>query len=90
VFIVLVIAHIFIGVIFPFRWPAVRGEFHRRLEHRLQTDLENTYMPLPDEVAGNLLQERRHVEKLIGDTREALAWLTQREQAASIAKLYGN
>ena len=90
VLIVLVIAHIFIGVVFPFRWSAVRGEFHRRLERRLQSDLENVYQPLPDEVAGQLLLERRQVEKLAGEAREALDWLRQREQAATIAGLYGN
>lgn len=90
VLIVLVIAHMLIGIIFPFRWPAVRGEFHRRLERRLKVDLENAYLPLPDDVATNLLRERRSLDKLIGDTGEALGWLTQREQAASVATLYGN
>jgi energy-coupling factor transporter ATP-binding protein EcfA2 len=90
VLIVLVIAHIFIGLIFPFRWPSVRGEFHRQLERRLRSELETTYLPIPGDVAGALQQERRQVDKLIAETRESLDWLRQREQAARIAKLYGD
>ena len=57
---------------------------------RLLADLENTYTPLPDEVAAGLLRERRQMETLIRETGETFDWLRQREQAASIAKLYGN
>jgi hypothetical protein len=86
---VLVILHIFISLVLPVRWQAIRGEFQRQLERRLQKELENAYGSIPSDVAEELRQERRQVEQLLKETREVAAWLGQREQAASIAGLYG-
>jgi hypothetical protein len=36
-----------------------------------------------------LLGERRQVEQFLGEIREVSGWLEKREQAASIAGLYG-
>jgi energy-coupling factor transporter ATP-binding protein EcfA2 len=86
---VLVILHILITVLLPLRWSAIRGEFQRRLEARLTEEMENVYDPLPGQVAEALRTERQQVEQLLGETQEVAGWLEQREQAASIAGLYG-
>jgi hypothetical protein len=86
---VLVILHILITWLLPLRWSAIRGEFQRRLEARLTEEMENVYDPLPGRVAESLRAERQQVEELLGETREVAGWLEQREQAASIAGLYG-
>jgi hypothetical protein len=81
--------HILIVLVLPVRWSAIRGEFQKQLERRLQKELENAYGSIPLDVAEELRQERRQVEQLLGENREIAAWLSQREQAASIAGLYG-
>ncbi len=87
---VLVILHILIALLLPLRWPAIRGEFRRELQERIQKELEKTYRPLPGELAETLTAERELVHKLVGQVREVATWLEQREQSASIASLYGN
>ncbi len=49
--IVLVILHLLITLLLPLRWPAIRGEFRRRLEERIQQELESIYTPIPGDVA---------------------------------------
>jgi energy-coupling factor transporter ATP-binding protein EcfA2 len=87
--VVLVIMHLLIVLLLPVRWAAIRGEFQRRLQNRVQNELESAYRLIPTEVAQGLHLERRQIEHLLSDTREVTAWLGQREQAASIAGLYG-
>jgi hypothetical protein len=89
VLLVLIILHVLVALFLPLRWPAIRGEFQRRLERRLHTDLEQAYTAVPKEVAETLKAERGQVERLLGDVREVTGWLEQREQAASIAAMYG-
>jgi energy-coupling factor transporter ATP-binding protein EcfA2 len=86
---VLVLLHIAIALVMPMRWPAMRGEFLRHLERRLQTELQSVYAPIPDDVADIMQQERRQLQRLTAETGEVAVWLQQREQAASIAGLYG-
>ncbi|GIW79222.1 MAG: hypothetical protein KatS3mg105_1029 [Gemmatales bacterium] len=88
--IVLIILHIVIAVVMPMRWPAMRGEFHRRLERRLRSELNEAYSAIPGEVAEQLRGEREQVEALIRQTREVIDWLAQREHASTIAGLYGS
>jgi hypothetical protein len=87
--IVLIILHFLIALVLPLRWNAIREEFARRLGRRLQEDLEQVYLELPADVAEALKKERQQVEQLQGEVREVAAWLEKREQAASIAGLYG-
>jgi energy-coupling factor transporter ATP-binding protein EcfA2 len=87
--IVLIILHLLIAVILPLRWAAIREEFERQLGRRIQDDLEQVYLELPGEVAEALRKERQQVEQLLGEVREVTGWLEKREQAASIAGLYG-
>jgi energy-coupling factor transporter ATP-binding protein EcfA2 len=88
--VVLVILHLLISLLLPLRWPAIRGEFRRRLEERIGQELESIYAPIPGDVAQALRDERRQVEKLLTETREVASWLHEREQSASIAGLYGH
>ena len=88
--IVLVMLHVLIVLLLPVRWAAIRGEFQRRLQLRVQSELESVYAAIPAEVAEALRAERRQIEHLLRDTREVTTWLEQREQAASIAGLYGH
>ena len=88
--IVLVILHVLIGLLLPLRWNAIRGDFRRRLWQRLREDLEGVYAQIPGDVAEALRAERRQVEQLLADTKEIAQWLEEREQAASVAGLYGS
>jgi len=87
---VLVLLHISIALVMPMRWPAMRGEFLRHLERRLQTELQSVYAPIPGDVALVLRQERRAVEQMATQTREVATWLQQREHDANIEGLYGS
>src|SRR5262249_47614278 len=89
VLLVLIILHVLIGVFLPLRWPTIRGEFHKQLEERMRVEMEQIYAAVPEELAEALKAERRKVEHLLSETREVTGWLEQREQAASIAGLYG-
>jgi hypothetical protein len=86
---VLVVLHLVIGLVLPLRWPAIRGEFRRRLEERIRQELEAIYGPIPEDVAQGLREERRLIEKIAAETAEVASWLHEREQSASIAGLYG-
>ncbi len=88
--VVLVALHLLISLLLPLRWPAIRGEFRRRLEERIRQELQSIYEPIPGDVAQALRDERRAVEKLAADTAEVASWLHQREQSASISGLYGH
>src|SRR5262245_22008429 len=82
---VLVIMHLVITLLLPMRWSTIRGEFQRRLEDHLRGGLESVFLPIPGEVAEALKSERAEVERLLAETGEVAVWLTEREQAASIA-----
>jgi hypothetical protein len=87
---VLVILHVLISLLLPFRWSAIRGEFQKQLGQRLQQELETTYGPLAEDLARQLIEERTATDRLVGEVNEVASWLQQREQAVSIAGLYGN
>jgi hypothetical protein len=87
---VLVLLHVVITLLLPFRWAKIRGEFARKLEIRLKQELENVYEPIPGEIAAALRTERRQVEKLMSEVGEVSSWLQAREKSASIEGLYGH
>ncbi len=88
--VVLVVLHILISLLLPLRWSAIRDEFHKHLEQRLRQELETAFLSAPDAVVQALQAERTQVEKLATQAKEVGSWLEQREQASSIAGLYGN
>jgi len=88
-FSVCIILHLFVALLLPLRWQAIRDEFQRQLTYILQAELLAAYGGIPQAVAEQLLLERRHVEQLLHDTSEVQKWLHERELAASIDSLYG-
>jgi hypothetical protein len=86
---VCVILHVFVALLLPLRWQAIRDEFQRQLTGILQSELIGAYHGIPQKVADQLLVERRRVEQLLHDTDEVQKWLRERELAASIDSLYG-
>jgi 50S ribosome-binding GTPase len=85
----MVVLHLLIELLLPMRWPAIRGEFRRRLNKRLVESLHDAYAPIPGDVAAALVEDRKRVEQLQADVGEVAEWLAQREQAANIQGLYG-
>jgi hypothetical protein len=86
---VLVVLHILITFVFPIRWPAIRGEFQHRLGAKVRAEYARAYLPLPGEVAGELIGERKRVDGLLDETRQVADWLRERESAAHVSELYG-
>jgi energy-coupling factor transporter ATP-binding protein EcfA2 len=86
---VIVVLHLLILLLLPVRWPAIRGEFRRRLEARLEAELDRVYLPISGEVAAGLRDERAQVDELLADTKQVADWLAERQQAARVAELYG-
>jgi hypothetical protein len=89
VLLVMIILHVFISLFLPLRWPAIRGEFQRLMEGRVHTELQQAYGSVPTEVAETLKSERTQVEEMTAKVTEVSRWLEQRDQAASIAAMYG-
>ena len=88
IFLLLIMMHIVISLVLPLRWQAIRGT-GEHLEARLQAELEKAYGPVPREVAKQLLEERKEVDRLLREVQEVGSWLQQREQSANIEELYG-
>jgi hypothetical protein len=86
---VMILLHMFIAIFLPLRWQAIRSEFEHQLEDRLRDELEAAYCQLPGDIARAMVDEQKQVDKFLGDIREVSGWLNEREQAASIAGLYG-
>jgi hypothetical protein len=86
----LVMLHLIIIFVLPLRWSKIRSEFHDLLEERLKKALSGAFVPIPQDRADALNNERRDIDKLVAQVREVAAWLEQRQQAANIQGLYGN
>jgi hypothetical protein len=87
--VVVVVFHLLILMLLPVRWPAIRGEFRKRLEARLAEELDRAYLPIPTDLAAALLEERKQVDQLVANVKEITEWLGVRQQAARVAELYG-
>lgn len=88
--VVFLVLHLLIHVLLPLRWNTIRDEFHRQLEGRVRQELEAVFLDVPGDLAGKLVEDRKRVEKLVGETREVASWLMKREQSASVTGLYGH
>src|SRR6185295_17318004 len=86
---VCIILHVFVALLLPLRWQAIRDEFQRQLTATLHTELVSVYEGIPQSVAEQLMVERRRIEQLLHDTKEVQSWLQQREKAASVDSMYG-
>ena len=88
--VVVVAFHLLILMLLPVRWPAIRGEFRKRLDARLTEEFERAYTPIPGDLAAALQEERKQVDQLIANVKEINEWLTVRQKAAQVAELYGS
>src|SRR5262249_51791003 len=86
---VMIVLHVLIAVALPLRWHAIQGAFQKQLEQRLEQELREAFARIPDDTLEGLREDQRRIEKLLGDVREVTSLLEQREQAATIAGLYG-
>jgi energy-coupling factor transporter ATP-binding protein EcfA2 len=75
---VMILLHVIIAIFLPLRWQAIRSEFEHQLEIRLQDELETAYCRLPGDLAGAMVDERRQVDKFLGEVREVSGWLAER------------
>jgi hypothetical protein len=87
--VVFIILQVLIAVLLPLRWSAIRDEFRKQLQDRLRRDLEEVYSAVPGDLAQELHEERRRVDKLVKDTREVGSWLEKREESVKTSGLYG-
>ncbi len=87
---VVIVFHLLVLMLLPVRWSAIRGEFTRTLGSRFQDELDRAYLPLPNDVAAELVSERNEVDALQADGRQVADWLAVRQQAARIGELYGS
>jgi hypothetical protein len=86
---VIIVLHLLMLLLLPIRWPAIRSEFRKRLDHRQAEELDRVFLPIPGEIAAALQEERKQVDQLVADTKQVGDWLAERQQAAHVAELYG-
>jgi energy-coupling factor transporter ATP-binding protein EcfA2 len=85
----LVLLHVLVTLVFPVRWPAIREQFHDRLEGKLNAEYERAYLSVPGEVAAAVGEERAAVDVLRHEAEQVARWLADRESAAHVGELYG-
>jgi len=85
----LILLHVLIGSLLPVRWATIREDFRERLDEKLTDQLHGVFVPIPDEIAGVIREEKRQAEALAAETNQVAAWLSAREQAAHVGELYG-
>lgn len=88
--VVLILLQLLTAVLLPMRWSAVREQFDQQLTAHIDEVLQRTYGAIPGDTANALLQERAHVETLLSAVREVSTWLAEKQQAVTVAGLYGN
>jgi hypothetical protein len=86
----LVLMQVLVTLLLPMRWAAIRSEFRRQLERRLEAQLKETYLPIPGDIAIALARERKQIEELRGEVVQVSRWLEERQQAANIKGMYGS
>jgi hypothetical protein len=84
----LVLLHVVIALLLPIRWSAIRGEFRDRLCEKLRDEFQRAFLPVPDEVALAVRNEKKQAEQLASEVQQVAAWLEEREQAAQVSELY--
>jgi hypothetical protein len=86
---VLMAFHVLIHLLLPLRWPAIRGQFLRRLATETHDRMAAAYLPAPAQVAAEVAAERTRVEALIRQVQELSNLLAARRQSAGIDAMYG-
>ena len=85
----LVFVHVLIAVALPVRWASIREQFRNRLTRKLHDELNRAFLPVPDDIAAAVRDEKRQAEALATETKQIADWVNEREQAAHVAELYG-
>jgi hypothetical protein len=88
--VVIVVFQLLIVLLLPVRWPAIRERFRSKLEEKLVAELKRAYLPVPDDLAAGLTDERKQIDTLIAETKQVSAWLAERQHAAQVGELYGS
>ncbi len=86
---VLILMQVVISIALPVKWAAIRGEFQSRLERKLREEFGRVFLPIPNEIATAVKEERVQAEKLASETKQVADWLSEREHAAHVGELYG-
>lgn len=86
---VLVLVQLAVSVFLPVRWSRIRGQFQERLREKLAAELNAVFLPVPDDIAAAVRDEKRQTELLVTETKQIADWLTEREQASHVGELYG-
>jgi hypothetical protein len=86
---VIIVLHFVVLLLLPVRWPAIRSEFRKYLGERMAEEMDRAYLVIPGEVAAAIGEERKQVDTLIVETKQVSDWLSERQQAARVAELYG-
>ena len=86
---VLVLIHLAVAVFLPVRWSSIRGQFQDRLREKLTAELNAVFLPVPDDIAAAVRDEKRQAEALVTETKQIADWLSEREQASHVGDLYG-
>jgi energy-coupling factor transporter ATP-binding protein EcfA2 len=87
--VVIVVFQLLILLLLPVRWPAIRDRFRDKLNERLEAELKRSYLPVPDDIAAALREERQQIDQLVAETKQVSAWLAERQHAAQVGELYG-
>jgi hypothetical protein len=85
----LVFVHILIAFALPVRWSSIREQFRTRLVGKLHGELTRAFVPIPDDIATAIREEKRQIESLVSETKQIADWVNEREQASHVADLYG-
>jgi energy-coupling factor transporter ATP-binding protein EcfA2 len=86
---VLVLLHVLVSVLLPVKWPGIRADFRRHLEAKLLDEFRSVYSPVPGDVAVAVASDRVRGNELLGEVRQVLTWVREKERKANVAELYG-
>jgi 50S ribosome-binding GTPase len=84
----LIIFHMLILFFLPLRWPAIRGDFQRRLSKRVLAELQGAYGAIPGQVVAALNSERKQIDELRTEAHRLVTWLQGQEHAHTVQALY--
>lgn len=88
IFFGMLILFVVIQVALPVRWLAIRGAISKRLRLAMKEEMQGAYLALPERLAQQLAEQRRHIEALEGQTKELADWLRRHEDATPVAALF--
>lgn len=86
---VLLLVQLAVALFLPVRWSRIRGQFQERLREKLTAETNAVFLPVPDQIASAVREEKRQAEALVAETRQIADWLNEREQASHVGELYG-